>query len=222
MDKRVEKTSISREQLEARILQCATQVFAESGYAGSTIAAIAERAGISKQNLLYYFANKQTLYHRVLDQVLDQWLERMTILADAKQEPEQVLRQYIRAKLRFSQEQPEASRVYAMEVISGAPEYAESMRKKIIPLLKKDIAVFQIWMEQGKIAPVNPVHLLFAIWAMTQSYADFSTQMRLISEKQELSAEDFEEAEQLISELVLYRLQIRSHLPANNTEHKIH
>ncbi|MFZ6863957.1 TetR family transcriptional regulator C-terminal domain-containing protein [Undibacterium sp. Ji67W] len=212
MDKRVEPSLTQRDQIEARILQCATEVFSESGFAGTSIATIAERAGISKQNLLYYYANKQVLYQTVLDQVLDQWLERMDILADADQEPEFLLRSYIREKLRFSQEQPQASRVYAMEVISGAQTYSESMREKIIPFLKKDIAVFEGWIAKGKIAAVNPTHLLFLIWAMTQSYADFSTQMCLVLGHSPLKPDDFNDAEQLISELVLNRLQCLSKL----------
>ena len=149
------------------------------------------------------------LYQTVLDQVLDQWLERMDILADPTQEPEQLLRSYIKAKLCFSREQAHASRVYAMEVISGAQTYSESMREKIIPFLKKDIAIFESWIAQGKIAAVNPTHLLFLIWAMTQSYADFSAQMSLVLGHQPLQSADFDEAEKLICELVLQRLHCK-------------
>ena len=209
MDKRVEPLLNQRDQIEARIIQCATEVFSVSGFAGTSVAAIAEHAGISKQNLLYYFANKQVLYQTVLDQVLDQWLERMDILADPTQEPEQLLRSYIKAKLCFSREQAHASRVYAMEVISGAQTYSESMREKIIPFLKKDIAIFESWIAQGKIAAVNPTHLLFLIWAMTQSYADFSAQMSLVLGHQPLQSADFDEAEKLICELVLQRLHCK-------------
>ncbi|MEB0138129.1 MULTISPECIES: TetR/AcrR family transcriptional regulator [unclassified Undibacterium] len=205
MDKRPH--SSQRDALQARILQSAVAVFAEAGYAGSSVASIAERAGISKQNLLYYFANKQCLYQTVLDRVLDQWLERMDILADQEQEPAQLLRSYIAAKLRFSREQPQASRVYAMEVISGAPIYGARLREKILPLLKKDIAVFELWISQGKIAAVNPTHLLFLIWAMTQSYADFSMQMSLVLGHSPLLEGDFLDAEQLIVDLILQRLQ---------------
>ncbi|MFZ6758900.1 TetR family transcriptional regulator C-terminal domain-containing protein [Undibacterium sp. Ji50W] len=203
MDRAPDKLTRSRDALEARILQAAVEVFAEAGYAGSSLASIAERAGISKQNLLYYFSTKQILYEKVLDQVLDQWLERMNILADPDQDPAQLLRSYIGAKLRFSREQPQASRVYAMEVISGAPVYAETMRNKILPLLQKDIAVFEAWMAAGKIAAVNTTHLLFAIWAMTQSYADFSAQMSLVLGHSPLNENDFQEAEKMIVEMVI-------------------
>ncbi|MCH8619221.1 TetR/AcrR family transcriptional regulator [Undibacterium sp. TS12] len=206
MDRAPDKLTRSRDALEARIMQAAVEVFAETGYAGTALASIAERAGLSKQNLLYYFPTKQKLYEKVLDQVLDQWLERMNILAAPEQDPAQLLRNYIRAKLRFSREQPQASRVYAMEVISGAPVYAETMRSKILPLLQKDIAVFESWMAAGKIATVNTTHLLFAIWAMTQSYADFAAQMSLVLGHSPLNDEDFTEAETMIVDMVLSRV----------------
>lgn len=197
------KREISRDKLEADILQHAVKMFAECGYEGTSIASIAAQVGVSKQNLLYYFGSKQILYQRVLDDVLDTWLDRMNSLADETQEPKDLLRSYIQAKLRFSREQPWGSRVYAMEVIGGAKIYGEEIRKKIIPLLRKDIATFEQWIRQGKIADVNPTHLLFAIWAMTQSYADFSTQMTLVLNQKKLSANDFEAAEKLIVDMVL-------------------
>lgn len=206
MDRAPDKLTRSRDALEARIMQAAVEVFAEAGYAGTALASIAERAGLSKQNLLYYFPTKQILYEKVLDQVLDQWLDRMNILADPEQDPATLLRNYIRAKLRFSREQPQASRVYAMEVISGAPVYAETMRNKILPLLQKDIAVFEAWMAAGKITAVNTTHLLFAIWAMTQSYADFAAQMSLVLGHSPLDENDFTEAETMIVEMVLSRV----------------
>lgn len=206
-NERTDRQSDLRDQTEARILRCAIDVFAESGYAGSSLANIADRAGLSKQNLLYYFSSKQTLYHCVLDQILDQWLEKMDILADESQEPANLLRSYISAKLRFSREKPQASRVYAMEVISGAPMYGFAMQEKILPLMQKDIAIFERWISEGKMAQLNPAHLLFSIWAMTQSYADFSTQMGLVLGQTVLQEKDFQAAEQLITDLVLSRLQ---------------
>ena len=193
----------NRDRLEADIREQAVRVFAESGYEGASIATIAERAGLSKQNLMYYFPSKQALYQRVLDDVLDDWLARMDMLAHGHDEPHDVLRAYISAKLRFSREQPWASRVYALEVINGAPLYGEQIRERVVPLLRKDIAVFETWIAAGKIAPVNATHLMFAIWAMTQSYADFSTQMSLVLERKQLSRRDYEDAENLITRMVL-------------------
>ena len=194
---------LNRDKLEAEIVSEAVRVFAESGYEGASIATVAENAGLSKQNLMYYFPTKQALYERVLDGVLDDWLERMDSLADPEQDPRDVLRAYVQAKLRFSREQPWASRVYAMEVISGAQLYGDQIQKRVVPLLRKDIEVFERWIGEGRIAAINATHLLFAIWAMTQSYADFSTQMALVLNRKQLSKKDFEDGEELIVNMVL-------------------
>ena len=194
---------LNRDKLEADIVAEAVRVFAECGYEGASIATVAENAGLSKQNLMYYFPTKQALYERVLGGVLDEWLERMACLADPDQDPRDVLRAYVQAKLRFSREQPWASRVYAMEVISGAQLYGDQIQKRVVPLLRKDIEVFERWIGEGKIGPINATHLLFAIWAMTQSYADFSTQMALVLNRKQLSKKDFDDGEIMITNMVL-------------------
>lgn len=193
----------NRDRLEAAIVQEAVRIFAECGYEGASVAVIAENAGLSKQNLMYYFPTKQVLYERVLDDVLDDWLERMAGLNDPDAEPRDLLRAYISAKLRFSREHPWASRVYAMEVIGGAQFYGEQIRQRVVPLLRRDIETFERWIREGRIAPVNATHLLFAIWAMTQSYADFAAQIALVLGREQLEERDFEDAETLIARMVL-------------------
>lgn len=196
----------NRDRLEADIVAEAVRIFAECGYEGTAIATIAERAGLSKQNLMYYFPTKAALYQRVLDDVLDEWLDRMAHLADAGK-PEDVLRAYIQAKLKFSREQPDASRVYAMEVIGGARLYGEQIRQRVVPVLRRDIEVFEGWLAAGRIAPVNATHLLFSIWAMTQSYADFAPQMALVLGR-ELTERDFEAAEETLVAMVLAAVNV--------------
>lgn len=205
---KVKRRVLNRDKLEADIAAVAVRVFAECGYEGTSIATVAEQAGLSKQNLMYYFPTKQALYQRVLDEVLDEWLERMEHLAAEDQEPADVLRTYIQAKLKFSREQPWASRVYAMEVISGAQLYGSQIQRRVIPLLRKDIEVFEKWVAAGKVAPINATHLLFAIWAMTQSYADFSAQMALVLNRKQLTKKDFDDGEQAIVNMVLAAISV--------------
>jgi TetR/AcrR family transcriptional regulator len=193
----------NRDKIEATILAEAVRVFAASGFAGASVATVAENAGLSKQNLMYYFPTKQALYERVLDGVLDEWLERMASMADPERQPCDLLRAYISAKLRFSREQPLASRVFAMEVLGGAQFYGEQIRSRVVPLVRRDIDVFERWIAEGRMAPVNATHLLFAIWAMTQSYADFAPQMQLVLEREQLTQQDFDAAEELITNMVL-------------------
>lgn len=198
-----QRRAATRDTLEAEIVSRATRAFSEYGYEGTSLATIADSVGLSKQNLLYYFPNKRALYKRVLDDVLDAWLERMRMLADTTLAPQEALRAYIEAKLRFSRENPWGSRVYGMEVITGAKTYGTEIKEKVVPLLRQDIEVFEKWIAEGRIAPVNATHLLFTIWAMTQSYADFAVQMSLVLDRPKLVRQDYDAAEELITGMVL-------------------
>lgn len=198
-----ERRALHRDNLEAEILAQAVRVFSEYGYEGTSLTTIAESVGLSKQNLLYYFPTKRALYQRVLDDVLDDWLDRMRVLADENRTPQEALRAYVAAKLQFSRENPCASRVYGLEVITGARMYGKQIRKKVIPMLREDIGIFERWIAEGRIAPVNATHLIFTIWAMTQSYADFAVQMTLLLDRKKLAKTDFDAAEKLITDMVL-------------------
>lgn len=209
------KRAQKRDRLEMEIIEKATRIFAEHGYEGSSLSDLAEKAGLSKQNLLYYFPTKIALYERVLDEVLDDWIERMSGLNASAQDIGGALVSYIEAKLRFSKEKPWASRVFATEIISGLPIYGETMRAKLLPLMRRDIALFEQWMAEGKIARVNATHLLFSIWALTQSYADFSAQMCLVLGHSPLRDGDFDDASQLISRMVLAACGLEQRTPDN-------
>ncbi|MBB3934176.1 TetR family transcriptional regulator C-terminal domain-containing protein [Aureimonas phyllosphaerae] len=163
----------------ALILDAALDIFSRHGLRGSTVDEIAARAGMSKANLLYYYRRKQDLYEAVLERTLADWLqplEELTVEGD----PAEELRRYITAKLALSAERPEASRLFANEIIAGAPVMMPSLETTLRDLVSKKTAVIRAWIAQGRLAPVDPVHLIFAIWATTQHYADFDAQIRAI------------------------------------------
>lgn len=197
------KVSVAREKLELDILAVAKRLFAQRGYGGVSLDHIAKAVGASKQNLLYYFPSKEALYRRVLHGVLDVWLSYMDALSQRPNDPEQALREYIAGKLRFSREHPDDSRVYANEVISGAPIFATEIAERVIPALQADVAIFNRWAERGLCRQVDGRHLMVLLWASTQVYADWSSQISLVLGKKELDEADFAAAEGLIVEMVL-------------------
>ncbi len=200
------RRAMLRDSLEQKILLEAEKTFAEKGFDGASISAIAEAAGLSKQNLMYYFSTKQELYEKVLHDVLDDWLSGMSELARSELSPGQALRAYIRAKLDFSRRRPAGSRVYAMEIISGAHNFARQIQDRVIPLLREDIAVLNRWLGARR-QSVSAEHLMFIIWSSTQSYADFAAQMQLVMGVQQLSDEFFAQAEDTLLQLVLGALE---------------
>ena len=161
---------------EARILRAAERVFAKAGFAGARMKRIAGAAGVAKANLHYYFGGKRALYRAVLDNILSLWLsETDAMIWD--DEPAVALEDYIRAKMRFTRRFPEASRVFANEVIHGAPEIGDFLRGEMKIMIEGKAAIILHWIANGQMAPIDPRHLFVAIWAVTQTFADFAVQM---------------------------------------------
>ena len=168
-----------REANETLILDAAEQVFAGAGFGGATMAAIAEAAALPKANLHYYFGNKRTLYRAVLARVLDDWLvpvQGITPEAD----PRTALETYIRDKMRMAFARPQASRVFANEVLHGAPEISDMLATTLNPLVREKAAVIDGWIAQGRMRAVDSTYLFFTIWAATQTYADFAVQVQAV------------------------------------------
>ena len=187
---------------EERIMAAAETVFAEHGFRGATVDEIAQRAEMSKPNLLYYFKNKKALYRAVLERTLDVWLEPLRAL-DAAGDPETELRRYIASKIEASRQDPEASRVFASEMLRGAPLLMDHLRGDLRHLVERKVAVIEQWIAAGRLAPVDPIHLIFMIWATTQHYADFAVQVRAVWGRKTLHKKDFERIDDAVSGVIL-------------------
>jgi TetR/AcrR family transcriptional regulator len=185
-----------------RILGAAEKVFARAGFNGATMAAIAEGAGLPKANLHYYFGSKQALYREVLAGTLHDWLVPMDgLLPEA--DPAQALAGYIRAKMAISAARPDASRVYANELLHGAPVLGELMRGELRAVVQRKAAVIRGWVAAGRMADVDAEHLFFTIWAATQTYADFDVQVRAVLGRSRLTRRDHERASAHVVALIL-------------------
>jgi len=165
-----------------KIISAATRVFARHGYRGSTVDKIAGKARMSKSNLLYYYGSKHALYIAVLRKIYDIWLEPLREL-DVEQDPETELSSYIDRKIEHSRLYPLASKIWATEIISGAPVLKSVLETDLRETVRKKSKVLRTWMKQGKIAKFDPQHFLFMIWTITQHYADFSTQIESVTGK---------------------------------------
>jgi TetR/AcrR family transcriptional regulator len=173
------KTRI-QSQNEQIILDAALEVFSTFGYRGTTIDQIATKAGLSKPNLLYYFRSKDDIYRTVLERTLADWLEPLRRL-DAAAEPIAELTRYISAKLDMTFAVPAASRLFANEVLHGAPHINSFLKGPLKELVGEKAAVIRRWVAAGQLKPVDATHFIFAIWAVTQHYADFAVQVEAIN-----------------------------------------
>jgi TetR/AcrR family transcriptional regulator len=162
-----------------RILDAALEVFSAHGFRGATLDQIAAEAGLSKPNLLYYFDSKEAIHQALLTGLLTSWLDPLRKLNPAG-EPRAEILGYMRRKLAMSREFPRESRLFANEILQGAPRLAEFIAGDLRRLVEDRTALIRRWGDEGRIAPVDPHHLIFSIWALTQHYADFDAQIRLI------------------------------------------
>ncbi len=169
------------------ILDAALEVFSSAGFRGATVDRIAARASMSKPNLLYYFRRKEDIYIALLEHTLSDWLEPLKVL-DAAGDPIAELTRYIQSKLRMSFANPQASRLFANEILHGAPMIGEMLGGSLKKLVDEKASIIESWIGKGKLAPIDPHHLIFAIWAVTQHYADFSVQVAAVLGREEREA----------------------------------
>lgn len=162
------------------ILQAGLSQFAKYGVHGATLEQIAECAGVSKTNLLYYFPSKDALYIDVLKQILAVWLAPLRAFR-SDLEPVTAIGEYIRLKMEVSRDYPDASRLFCMEMLQGAPLLKGELAGDVRPLVEEKSAIVAGWVAQGKLAQVDPNHLIFMIWATTQHYADFAVQVEAVT-----------------------------------------
>ncbi|EEI3991970.1 HTH-type transcriptional regulator RutR [Salmonella enterica] len=179
-EKKIGKRSQATGAKRQLILTAALAVFSQYGIHGARLEQVAERAGVSKTNLLYYYPSKEGLYVAVMRQILDVWLAPLKAFR-AEFSPLEAIKEYIRLKLEVSRDYPQASRLFCMEMLAGAPLLMEELTGDLKALIDEKSALIAGWVHSGKLAPISPHHLIFMIWAATQHYADFAPQVEAVT-----------------------------------------
>lgn len=161
------------------ILEAGLTVFSEAGFRGATLDRIAADAGLSKPNLLYYYPSKDAIYETLLRDLLETWLDPLQGI-DPTGEPVEEILGYVRRKLQMSRDFPRESRLFANEIIQGAPRIKSALEGELSELVVSLAKVIDGWIAEGRLAAVDPRHLLFSVWSLTQHYADFDVQVRAV------------------------------------------
>lgn len=172
------RTRIQKAKREA-ILEAALDIFSETGFRGATLDRIAKAAGLSKPNLLYYYPSKEAIHEALLQGLLETWLDPLKAL-NAEGDPLDEIMTYVQHKLRMARDFPRESRLFANEILQGAPRMTPVLAGELRDLVHDRAQVIRAWVREGRIAEVDPVHLIFSIWALTQHYADFDVQVRAV------------------------------------------
>ena len=195
------RTRIQRKNSEA-ILDAALDVFSTHGFRGATLDQIAEVAGLSKPNLLYYFPSKEAIHTALLSELLDTWLDPLRAM-DRNGDPMTEIMSYVRRKLEMSRDFPRESRLFANDILQGAPFMRGAIEGDLKRLVDEKSGILRHWMAEGRIATLPPAHLIFSIWALTQHYADFDVQVRaVLGEGHDPFAEALDYLETLFTKLL--------------------
>jgi len=187
-----------QEKNRAAILDAALDVFSQHGFRGSTLDQIAKTAGLSKPNVLYYFPSKEAIHVALVEGLLHDWVEPLRKFTPEGDPIEEIL-DYMCRKLEMSRSMPRESRLFANEVIQGAPRIGDALNGVLKDVVDEKAAMIRDWAKEGRIAPVDPYHLIFSIWATTQHYADFDVQVRGILKPK--GDEHFEDAREFLTRM---------------------
>lgn len=190
-----------RQQNETLILQAAEKVFAEAGFGGATMQLIADMAGLPKANLHYYFPTKEDLYRRVVQDIFEIWLQAAEAM-DKAPGPIEGIGAYIQAKMDISRRHPNGSKVWAFEVMHRAPVIQDYLETTLRAWTTGRVRLIERWIAEGKMAPVDPEHLLYMLWATTQHYADFGHQIETLNAGP-LSDDDWQKATDSVKTMIL-------------------
>ncbi|POU73931.1 pyrimidine utilization regulatory protein R [Leclercia sp. LSNIH6] len=190
------------------ILAAALETFSQFGIHGTRLEQVAELAGVSKTNLLYYFPSKEALYLSVLQQILDIWLAPLKAFRE-ELTPLVAIQQYIRLKLEVSRDYPQASRLFCLEMLQGAPLLKTVLSGDMKSLVDEKSAIIAGWVATGKLAPVDPHHLIFMIWAATQHYADFSAQVEAVTGKTLKDDDFFHSTVENVERMIIEGIRVR-------------
>jgi TetR/AcrR family transcriptional regulator len=200
--KKTNKQSQIRAQSQLKIISAAQDEFILHGYKGATVQSIADRAKLPKANVLYYFKNKENIYHGVLEQTLSMWDQGIGDI-EPENGPKVAIEKFIAAKVKMSFEHPKASKIYAMEIIQGAQHLKEYARTYLRQWVKEKAKLFQIWIDNGEMKDIDPVYLIFLIWSSTQHYADFETQILTVMNQADYEQEDTEQVTEFLTDFIL-------------------
>ncbi|WEK28065.1 MAG: TetR/AcrR family transcriptional regulator [Candidatus Pseudomonas phytovorans] len=184
------------------ILQAASEAFAVTGFTATHSHDIAERAGLPKANIYYYFQTKENLYVQVLMSFIEP-LVRASAALRKSDDPIVGLRAYIKARIRIIREHPFSAAVFSQELLSGGKRLPEVCKFMLHEEAARNVASLRSWIDQGRLAPCDPEHLMIFIWSATRTYTNLAWQMSQLRGMAVPDKSDFDRATRTVTQMVL-------------------
>ena len=149
----------------------AQKEFADHGFSGARMAAIARAAGINKAMLFYYFSNKENLYRTVIGRVLGEIFSEIKGIVSPQLTPAAFLERFPEIYIRFIARHPDLPRIMVFDLIHNPDNVTAAMAHIVSagepftphPLLN----LIRSWHEQGLISEADPLHFMMNIIALS-------------------------------------------------------
>jgi len=117
-------------QTEEKIFEAATEVFVEKGMDGTRMQHIADRAGINKSLLHYYYRTKDRLFEAVFEKIADQMLRKFAPVFDENLSLEEKIRFFYREHIEFLKKNPRLPS-FILNEINRNPERIRKLLRNI-------------------------------------------------------------------------------------------
>jgi AcrR family transcriptional regulator len=130
----------------AQIRAVATQLFAALGYEGTSLQAIAERVGVTKQTLLYHYPSKDALRRAVLDQVFAHFRERLPQMLEAVTGGHDRFEALTRELVQFFESDPDRALLLVRELLDNPAD----MRRVLGDNLRPWVLLVGQYVRQGQ------------------------------------------------------------------------
>lgn len=186
------------------LLDAAEAVFAARGYRGATTREIANRAGLAKRMLFYYFPNKEALYRGVLDR----WANDMVALHERfRGDPGPIgLAEVIEGITYFAAAHLAALKVVSREIMDGGAYLPELSRKLLQPLFARGGEEVARNMANGVFRPGDPMQAMVSVGGVTLFYFLIQPLLAVVWDRDPLAPATLAERAAAARDCIIYGL----------------
>jgi TetR/AcrR family transcriptional regulator len=159
---------VRAERTRRAILQAAERLFAERGFASTRLEDVAERVGIKRASLVYYFRNKSELYQQVLTDVFAELLRRHEQVLGAPGPLAERVERSVSVWVDYVVERPAVMALMLREVADGKRSSAPmAIGKHMAPVFAELIRTIEQGKRDGEMRAVDPMHFLMSVAGAT-------------------------------------------------------
>ncbi len=151
-----------RDHTTQRILEAATSIFSEVGFAGARVDEIAKRAGVNKATIYYHIGDKQALYTQVIRTLFEDAADRFEHNVSKAQSPVDKLKFYIQTVADAMERHPELAAIMLWEQAAGGLNFPEIVAHSLARILTVISRILQEGTEKGVFIETEPfiVHMM--------------------------------------------------------------